>query len=75
MFDVSNKYHSYSSKIGPVGSWNSLEYKIEKVLTKIDSYENISYIKITDVNVWKYSDSGLDVTVADKVEVELYSAK
>lgn len=75
VFDVSNKYHSYSSKIGPVGYWNSLEYKIEKVLTKIDSYENISYIKITDVNIWKYSDSGLDVTVADKVEVELYSAK
>ena len=73
IFDETNKYRSYSNKIGPVGSWDVQEYNIEKLLTKIDKHESISYIKLTGISIWTYDSVGMGVAVVDNVDVELYS--
>lgn len=74
LFDSYNRYSAFSANIAAGKSLYPHQYKIEKVLTKIDKSSDVSYIKVTNVRLWEMQ-NGLDITIDDNIDVKLYSKK
>lgn len=75
IFDNSFKYSGYTYKINPQGNYRNYSCDLIGTFTKINSPNNIEYIKITNVTVTSLGNNGITNTVSEGVHIELYNNK